>query len=107
MGRRLRNRRIIRATYRALGDKYGVTDINDETKKEIDKRHNEYKKQKEKEDLALKDPLANSVNRGEVLKEPLEQNEDVSVGLNDVNVDFQNKLEQNNKKDKLKRMLSL
>lgn len=62
--------------------------------------------QRDKEVEALKDPLANSTNRGEQINtnNVVEFNE---VGLED-NIDFTNQLNKTqNNKDKLKKMLSL
>lgn len=62
--------------------------------------------QKRKEAEALKDPLANSTNRGEQINtnNVVEFNE---VGLED-NIDFTSQLNKTqNNKDKLKKMLSL
>ena len=62
--------------------------------------------QRDKEAEALKDPLANSTNRGEQINtnNVVEFNE---VGLED-NIDFTNQLNKTqNNKDKLKKMLSL
>lgn len=62
--------------------------------------------QKNKEEKALKDPLANSTNRGEQINtnNVVEFNE---VGLED-SVDFTQQLNKTqNNKDKLKKMLSL
>lgn len=77
------------------------------------KRSNLYKvvkdpiqSQRDKEVEALKDPLANSTNRGEQINanNVVEFNE---VGLED-NVDFTSQLNKTqNNKDKLKKMLSL
>lgn len=64
--------------------------------------------QKDKEMQALKDPLANSVNRGGAMQETPQQQSGLDVGLEDVNMDLTNQLsKETNKKDKLKRMLSL